>query len=233
MPDLARGGAHISAPDRRVLTTSSPSEGTAYRLQVKLPCESLEMVLASGIRLRCLRPLVFEDTSIYSFEGARLGENIRLRAVTPIDGASRTVRATLVYKGPSHCLQEDATRRRSRERIKIAVGHPNKLAQILKRLGLRRVFCYQRYRTVYFGALRDGRTVLAKYDETPIGSFLKLDGPSDVVDGVARILGFRPEHFLRTSYVELQRAYCAARGKPFGDALFSASARRGHVGLRR
>jgi hypothetical protein len=55
-------------------------------------------------------------------------------------------------------------------------------------------------------------TVEAAVDETPLGTFVELEGLPDDVDRAAAALGARPEDFIRASYRELQENEAAARG---------------------
>jgi adenylate cyclase class 2 len=85
---------------------------------------------------------------------------------------------------------------------------------ILIALGFEVVYRYQKYRAVY--ALR---AVVASLDETPLGTFIELEGEPDDVDEAATALGARPLEFIRATYRELQEIDAAARGVVAGDAL--------------
>src|SRR5438128_10809239 len=160
-------------PGAQATPSSAAIEGSGRdRLRVKLPCADLETVVRAGLRLRRRRPRAFADTTIFALPDAREGEHLRLRVRSSPEGAGADA-ASLTYKSGPRGVNGGSEQG---EKIKVAVGQPNEMAKILRRLCLRRLFCYQRYRTVFFVYLKDGRTVRAKYDETPIGCFLKLDG---------------------------------------------------------
>ena len=72
------------------------------------------------------------------------------------------------------------------------------ITSILERLGLRQVFRYQKYRTTW--QLRGLHLAL---DETPIGTFLELEGDPDVIDAVAGHLGYTPDEYIASSYRDL------------------------------
>ena len=113
-----------------------------------------------------------------------------------------------------------------REEIETSVGQPDKVVKIMKRLGLQRSFRYQKYRSVYRVTLEDGRSLLAMFDETPIGNFLELEGESSTIEAVAAQIGFPQTSFISESYVEMQVARSAARGEPLGDMIFAPVERK-------
>jgi len=96
------------------------------------------------------------------------------------------------------------------------------LEAILERLGYRRAFRYQKYRTIYSVTLDDEHALLAMFDETPIGNFLELEGDSAVIEDVAQRLGYPKSAFISESYVEMQVARCASKGEPLTDMVFPA-----------
>jgi len=106
-----------------------------------------------------------------------------------------------------------------REELETGVERPEVLAEIFERLGLRRVFRYQKYRTIY-RLEANGKAALAMHDETPFGEFLEIEGEADHVTGIARALGFEPADFVRESYIGIQAALCRARGVPLQDLVF-------------
>jgi adenylate cyclase class 2 len=48
-------------------------------------------------------------------------------------------------------------------------------------------------------------------DETPIGDFLELEGPSDWIDRTARDLGFSTSDYITSSYITLYMEFCKNR----------------------
>jgi len=103
-------------------------------------------------------------------------------------------RATLTFKG-------EPRRSRSfkvREEFETQVRDPRELRKILKALGLRETFAYRKHRTV----LRKSRLTIA-IDETPVGSFIELEGERHEITRFARALGFKRADFITRSYVEM------------------------------
>jgi adenylate cyclase class 2 len=108
-------------------------------------------------------------------------------------------RVTLTFKGPAA-----AARHKSREELELEISGPALFAQILARLGFEPVFRYQKYRTEYSQKRRRG---LAMLDETPIGSFLELEGEPEWIDRTAAKLGFSLADQLTASYAGLYLEY--------------------------
>ena len=69
------------------------------------------------------------------------------------------------------------------------------LAKIFESLGFGPVFIYEKWRTEW--ADRQGHCVL---DETPLGLYAELEGPSDWIDRTARRLEIDARHFIKLSY---------------------------------
>jgi adenylate cyclase class 2 len=182
--------------------------------EVKVKCDEVDALAAAHPELgwEVVVPRHFEDNFVFELPGAALerrGSILRLRVANG--------RATLTYKG---LLPESASSElKVREELETGVERPEVLAEIFERLGLRRAFRYQKYRTVYRLEL-DGGEVLAMRDETPFGGFLEIEGDAARVSAAARRLGIDPKAFVRDSYIGIQAALCRARGVPLQDLVF-------------
>ena len=82
---------------------------------------------------------------------------------------------------------------------------------IVERLGYRRVFRYEKYRTEFHQPRRAG---VAMLDETPVGVFLELEGTPHWIDRTARRLGFQESDYITASYGRVYLDWCAANGMP-------------------
>jgi adenylate cyclase class 2 len=124
-----------------------------------------------GLRLekakaRVVIPRTYESNTLYDTPSRKLtrhGQLIRIRMEqqTPNAGNARSGRranAVFTYKGPpdvrraSPSFRHKAGRRprfKIREEIEVAVGDPEQMASILKSLGFRPVFRYEKFRTTY------------------------------------------------------------------------------------
>jgi adenylate cyclase class IV len=74
-------------------------------------------------------------------------------------------------------------------------------AHILEAFGLAPRFRYEKYRTTYRMPGRGG--VVVELDETPIGTFLELEGSRAAIDRAAGGLGFGPADYIVETYVAL------------------------------
>jgi adenylate cyclase class 2 len=104
-------------------------------------------------------------------------------------------RWTVTYKGPA----DASARHKSREEIETDVSDGPAFAQILDRLGYRRSFAYEKFRTTF----KAGEEGIATLDETPIGDFMELEGPGYWIDRTAVTLGFGPADYITSSYATL------------------------------
>jgi len=158
--------------------------------------EALTRVGAALVRLRH-----FEDNVLFDDPAGSLrstGAALRLR-VTPNGGV-------LTFKGP-RAIEEGMKVREERETF---VEDPDVIPAILKRLGYRPVFRYQKYRESW---THRGQEI--EVDETPIGTFLEIEGDAEGIQAVAADLGYQPADYLSESYVGL---FFAQGGQ--GDMVF-------------
>ena len=72
-------------------------------------------------------------------------------------------------------------RSKSREEIETELADGAAFEAILAALGYSRTFRYEKYRTKFVSASRTGSGLIT-LDETPIGSFLELEGPEYWID---------------------------------------------------
>jgi len=172
--------------------------------EIKLKVASAEEARAKlrGVGARLARERHFEDNVLFDFAGGVLrgrGNVLRLRE-TP-------GQAVLTFKGPYRI--EDGLK--SREEIESGSEDPKTLRLILERVGLRPMFRYQKYREVYEW---QGQEIVV--DETPIGTYLEVEGDPAGIAAAAKALGFGPADYLTDSYAALHRATGAA-----GDMVFA------------
>jgi adenylate cyclase class 2 len=175
---------------------------TEIKLRVPGPDEGREAVSRIGATPRGLRHL--EDNILFKDAGGSLGASgnvLRLRRRDP--GA-----AVLTFKGARSVVEGV----RSREEIETEVEDADAAEAILSALGFRPAFRYQKYREAF--AWRDAEIVV---DETPIGTFLEVEGPLATIHAAARALGRGPADYITESYVAL---FIAAGGQ--GDMVFRA-----------
>jgi len=183
--------------------------------EIKLPARDRRQV---GKRLAQLGFKVFkvrhlESNCLFDFQDSRLRRSgclLRLR----IAGGENL----LTFKGPPLPTRRYASRREIETRVEDAAG----LREVLRSLGLKQVFAYEKYRTTYAEGSRGGLHGLPQvaYDETPVGNYLELEGPEKWIDEVAAQLGYSPRNYIVSTYLELYFQKCRQEGRKPGNMAF-------------
>jgi adenylate cyclase class 2 len=159
------------------------------KLKVSREAEIRERIAGAGARL--VHDREFEDNRVFDFPDRSLlrrGEMLRIRIL------ERGV--VLTFKGPGHV--EHGKKVREETEALLAPSQAEEIAQIIERIGMTQVFRYQKYRTTW-----EITGLLITLDETPIGSFLELEGDSGSIDAVAVLLGYTPAEYIAASYRDL------------------------------
>ncbi|HVH28862.1 MAG TPA: class IV adenylate cyclase [Vicinamibacterales bacterium] len=121
-------------------------------------------------------------------------------------------RSLLTFKGP---VQPSPMK--LREEIETAVGDGDVLLRLFEELGFRVWFRYQKYREE-FGM----NGVVVAVDETPVGTFVEIEGEESGITAVTEALGRTPADHVLDSYRGLFIRHCEQRGLPITDMLFPA-----------
>ena len=153
------------------------------------------------------RKRVFEVNTILDTPELALRSTSRLLRVREAGSV-----AILTYKGVP-----EIGRHKSREELEVAVADAAATLAIADRLGYKRVFRYEKYRTEYELPSRSG---VAMLDETPVGVFLELEGTPSWIDRTARRMGFRESDYVTASYGRIYLEWCAATGCKPSDMTF-------------
>ena len=163
---------------------SSSSRETEIKLRVASAEEARARLTRLGAALATERHL--EDNVLYDDAAGswRLGGRVlRLRR------AAGT--AVVTYKGPG-TIADDV---KSREELEVVVSSAEVCERIFSGLGLLKRFRYQKYRAVY---RLEGALVFV--DETPVGTFLEVEGSAAGIHDAAAALGFSREDYVFESY---------------------------------
>jgi adenylate cyclase, class 2 len=116
----------------------------------------------------------------------------------------------VTFKGP---VQPSLTK--LREELETLVTDGTLLLRIFEQLGFHVWFRYEKYREEF--AVDD---VIVAIDETPVGTFVEIEGGDRGIAEMAEALGRGPSDYLLDSYRRLYMNDCQARGIPIGDMLF-------------
>jgi adenylate cyclase class 2 len=184
---------------------------TEVKLEVKDTKGLRRRLTEQGFRVIMARH--FESNILFDYSDLRLRKLrclVRLRYMGD--------QALLTYKGTP--LQSRDYKIRPEFESMVDDGH--RVHEILLHLGLQEMFCYEKYRTIY--APRGKRDALGGphlvYDETPVGTYIELEGPQRWIDEVARQLGYSRKDYIKDSYAALYRKKCQQEGKTPGNMLF-------------
>lgn len=164
---------------------------------------------------------------------AKHGQLLRVRTES-LDSPAKprrsgtALRTVLTFKRPpassrSSPEQMDISRRHKvREEFEVQVADAAALARIFEGLGMSGWFRYEKYRTTYRLAARArwAQGLLLELDETPIGTFLELEGPPEAIDRAARELGYSRHDYILKNYLTLYVEDCRKRGQEPHHMLF-------------
>ena len=144
---------------------------------------ALAAVRVTPLRPRRLQHDVLFDTTDQQLQ--RQGCVLRLR--------HEGDRGTLTFKGR---VQPGAMK--VREERETAVLDAPAMRTILERTGFAAWFVYEKYREEYMAG-----DVIVAIDETPVGTWMELEGSEAGIHDVARALGRSPQDFILASYRSL------------------------------
>lgn len=152
--------------------------------------------------------------------GRRLQEDCLLDAID--DGLYRrrcvlrvrneSGKSLLTFKGPVQ-----AGLMKTREEYETVVADGGTLLTILHELGLRIWFRYEKYREEF-----SAEDVVIAIDETPVGTFVEIEGGEDHIHRTAAALGKSPADYITDSYRTLFVRYCTEHGLDDSDMIFGS-----------
>jgi adenylate cyclase class 2 len=116
-----------------------------------------------------------------------------------------------------------ASKYKVREELELEISDGGTLTKIFEALSLDGWFRYEKYRTTY--KLGKGQVwaqgLLIELDETPVGTFVELEGPGEAIDRAAQELGFAKRDYITKSYLALYVEECRRRGEEPRNMLFA------------
>jgi adenylate cyclase class 2 len=174
------------------------------KLAFDSPAAARAAVVAMGaapLRARRLQDDVLYDTSSGALRASR--SVLRLRR----DGET----AAVTLKGPA-----EASMMKVRDEHETPVGDAAILSRVFDALGLDAWFRYQKYREEFRAP---GVTIAV--DETPVGTFVEIEGTEDGILAATAALGRTPQDFILDSYVALFASRAEAYGLTTRDMMFA------------
>lgn len=168
---------------------------------------------------------------------AKHGQLLRIRTETPEGrGNSRKSkskpRVVLTFKRPvarptgSDSEHPAHSSHKVREEIEMEVTDAATLTTIFEGLGMSGWFRYEKFRTTFRlpGSKAWARGLLIELDETPIGTFVELEGPAAAIDRAAAELGYSKSDYVLKNYLTLYIEQCRRKGEQPMHMLFPAGA---------
>jgi adenylate cyclase class 2 len=190
------------------------SRMTSAEIEVKVPVPDLtrfERQLAqAGFHLDT--PRTFEQNTLYDTPDRALKARGEILRVREYGG-----RHVVTHK--RHPDEEDnASMYKVRIETESEVSDGDALAEIFTRLGFGPAFRYEKYRSEYSHPDSPGAHLVL--DETPIGNFAELEGPTGWIDRTLARLGIDPASCLTESYGKLFLAWKERTHSPANNLTF-------------
>ncbi len=171
----------------------------AVETEIKLRVDPGELEQLRGrmdeLNAEVKAPRQEEKNRLFDFADGRLrsgGSTLRLRSY---GGDS-----ILTFKGP--VLEDPRFKRRAE--FQTRVEDAGALEQVLESLGLAPAARYDKVREIRSWRLEAG-TVEVCLDETPIGTFVEIEGAAPAIGEALEALGWSGRESIRRSYLELYR----------------------------
>jgi adenylate cyclase class 2 len=178
-------------------------------IEIKLPSSGVEearrRLRAAGFLVAKKR--VFEKNTLYDTTATELRHSSRLLRIRQTGKSYK-----LTYKGAP-----EPGKHKSREEIETDIADGPALDAILARLRYLPVFRYEKFRTEF---QRRGSEGIATLDETPIGTYLELEGDPEWIDNMARTLGYEEKDYITASYARLFFEWRQHTGATADNMLF-------------
>jgi adenylate cyclase class 2 len=165
---------------------------------------------------------------------AKHGQLLRIRTETggsskPKKSIQSKTRFLLTFKRPTVKTLEsglqDAPKavHKVREELELEITDAGALAKIFEGLGMSGWFRYEKYRTTFRlpASQKWARGLLIELDETPIGTFVELEGPAEAIDRAAAQLGYSKRDYILKNYLVLYVEDCRRKGQEPHNMVFS------------
>ena len=171
------------------------------------PAEARAAVLAAGatlLRGRRLQEDCLLDTSDEVLRRRRCVLRVRMECG----------KSFVTFKGPVQPAQMKV-----RDELETMVSDGELLLRIFDELGFHVWFRYQKYREEY-----TCEDVIVAIDETPVGTFVEIEGGERGITWMAQALSRTPADYVTDSYRSIYVRYCKEHGLPGTDMLFEETA---------
>ncbi len=214
-----------------------PKRAHRQEIEIKLRVADIAALRSrlKRLRARVVTPCTYESNTLYDTPGQDLrcrGRLIRIRIEQPASNfgkkpAEQTSSAVLTYKGPASSSRnvksaaknpKPRTLFKIKDEAEVSFTGTVEMIRILSGLGFSPVFRYEKFRTTFVLPGIPGLKI--ELDETPVGTYLELEGSVTGIDRSARLLGYESKDYVKASYASLYFADCRRRGRKPGNMLF-------------
>jgi len=155
---------------------------------------------------------------------AKHGQLLRIRRETPQGKKKKGEKARIIltFKQPAVGASDDKYGHKIRDEFETEVEDEGALQRIFEGLGMSGWFSYEKYRTTMKlpGSAKWAKDLLIELDETPLGTFLELEGPAEAINRVAEKLGYAKKDYILKSYLALYLDECRRRGESPKNMVF-------------
>jgi adenylate cyclase class 2 len=187
--------------------------------EIKFRVDSLaalaEQLQSAGFRLET--PRSFESNVLYDTPDRQMRARTEILRIRSYAGRWTLTLKRLPRSGPSP--DSGDARHKHRVETETGIADGDALAEVFLALGLVAAFRYEKWRTEW--ADGEGHCVV---DETPIGDYAELEGPSAWIDRTAARLGVDQAQYVTLSYGRLFEAWRMEHSSSAHDLTFAAIA---------
>jgi adenylate cyclase class 2 len=193
----------------------------AAEIELKFPLSSPESLQTRlpHLGFQLVTPRTYEHNALYDTptrDLRRRREVLRIRQYGTL--------CTVTHKRqPEQQVPVDTTRYKIRIETETIVAEREALSEIFQQLGYNPVFIYEKYRTEWSHPVGPDSDTTAHLliDETPIGNYVELEGPTDWIDRTLAELNIDPATCLTDSYGKLFLDWKQRTGSPAEHLTFA------------
>ena len=181
-------------------------EEVEVKIAVSGPEHALEILGRAGFAIST--PRIFEQNIVLDDPAGSIKGSNRLLRVRQAGDL-----ITVTYKG----REIDGVHKRREER-EFHADNLDECIAVFSGVGLKPAYRYEKFRTEFARSGEPGHAVL---DETPIGTYMELEGPPEWIDQAAADLDFTQADYILLSYMRLYLKWCDANGQTPTNMVFT------------
>jgi adenylate cyclase, class 2 len=172
-------------------------------IELKVPLADPESLQARLPQLgfHLVTPRTFEHNTLYDTVNRDLRSQKQILRIRQYGGICTVTHKRL----PDQQDPVDTSRYKIRVETETTVAECEAMSEIFRQLGYLPAFVYEKYRTEWSYPINPGSATTAHLviDETPIGTYAELEGPTAWIDQTLTVLDIDPSICLTDSYGKL------------------------------